>query len=204
MPAERGGDLAVRRVLRDRLEIHDLVNRYAAGVDRRDFDIVASCFAPDVRVVGWGGREFADRDELIEFISGVAAFDMTMHMMGNQRIAVRGDTASVVTKAMLAHRLRRPDGTLYELNVDNARYVERLRRVDDGSWVIVQRGGDPETAPADLGDAEDPALRWLLDRARADEARGAARRVRQALARRGGHRCRRPTTPRSGTCSTAP
>jgi hypothetical protein len=169
-----GADLTALRLLVDRAEIHDLVNRYATGVDRRDLDQVASCFAPDVRVVGWGGRDFADRDELIDFIRGVAVFDMTMHMMGNQRIVVDGDDALVDTRAMLAHRLLRTGEPPYELNVPDARYVERLRRTE-GAWVIVQRGGEP---PADGAAAigacrpSDAALRWLLDRALDDEAAG--------------------------------
>jgi len=167
-------DLSLGSLLRDRLEIHDLVNRYAYGVDRRDFELVASCFTPDVEVIGWGGRDFADRDDLIEFISGVAAFDMTMHMMGNQRIEVHADEAWVVTRAMLAHRLRRPDSSMYELNVADARYTERLAR-REGRWVITQRGGD-DPAPSDQlarGSTSDPVLRWLLDRAVEDEARAA-------------------------------
>jgi len=167
-------DLSLCSLLHDRLAIHDLVNRYAAGVDRRDFDLVASCFTPDVEVIGWGGRDLADRDDLLELIRGVAAFDMTMHMMGNQRIEVHADAAWVVTRARLAHRLRRPDSSMYELNVEDARYTERLAR-REGRWVITQRGGgDP--APSDQlarCSTSDPVLRWLLDRAVEDERRAA-------------------------------
>ena len=72
-----------RQLLIDRAEIHDVVMRYAAGVDRRDMETVRSCFAPDLRVDGWGGG-FTDRDSMITYISGVAIFHTTMHMFGNQ------------------------------------------------------------------------------------------------------------------------
>src|SRR5438270_1393452 len=77
-------DPAVRLLL-DRAEIHDVIMRYAAGVDRRDFELVRACFTPDV--TGWSN----DRETMIEFISGVRTFEMTMHMMGNQLVEVRDD-----------------------------------------------------------------------------------------------------------------
>ena len=90
------------QLLVDRDEIHDVVMRYAAGVDRRDMEMVRACFAPDLEVEGWGGG-FADRDSMITYISGVAIFHTTMHMFGNQYIEVDGDTAHVDTYAMLTH-----------------------------------------------------------------------------------------------------
>jgi hypothetical protein len=170
------------RLLSDRAAIHDLVARYARGVDRRDFAVVESCFAPDVRVEGWGPHPFADRVELIDYIRGVAHFQMTMHMFGNQLIAVDGDTAEVDSYAMLTHHLlsrpkpeargrRGPSGHLsgdegerqWELNVSDACYVERLSRTPDG-WVISERGGAPAWR-ATNADSNDPAVRELLDRA---------------------------------------
>ena len=91
------------QVLADRDEIHDVVMRYADGVDRRDMERVRACFAPDLEVDAWGGG-FADRDSMIEYISGVAIFHTTMHMFGNQYIEVDGDRAHVDTYAMLTHQ----------------------------------------------------------------------------------------------------
>src|SRR5262245_25662560 len=124
-------------LLQDRAEIYDLVMRYAKGVDTRDFDLVGSCFAPDVIVDGWGPHPFNGRTDLIDYIRGVAHFDMTMHMFGNQYIHLDGDSATVDSYAMLTHH--RPD---WILNVSNARYTEKLARTTDG-WVIVHRGSDP-------------------------------------------------------------
>ena len=161
-----GHESAALQLLVDRAEIHDVMMRYAAGVDRRDFGLVSSCFAEDLKVVGWGNHNFPDREALIEFISGVAHYDMTMHMMGNQFIEVSGDRADMDTYAMLTHHRIDNEGKPVELNVSGGRYVEKLAR-QDGSWRIVQRGGEPEWAPTGVTQVTtlDPAVRWLLDRA---------------------------------------
>ncbi|MEX1008339.1 MAG: nuclear transport factor 2 family protein [Acidimicrobiia bacterium] len=153
------------QLLADRDEIHDIVMRYAAGVDRRDMKLVGSCFAPDLEVVGWGGG-FTDRDSMLTYISGVAIFHTTMHMFGNQYIEVDGDTAHVDTYAMLTHHSDDANGVTHELNVSRGRYVEDLTR-RDGRWVITRRGGDPVWAPTGVTKAttDVPATQWLLDRA---------------------------------------
>jgi hypothetical protein len=153
------------RLLLDRDEIHDVTMKYCAGVDRRDFELVQSCFADDLEVEGWGGG-FADRDAMLRYISGVAVFHTTMHMFGNQFIEVDGDTAQADTYAMLTHHRDDGEGGTYVLNVSGGRYVERLTR-RDGHWVITHRGGDPVWAPTGVTAvrATDPAVQWLLDRA---------------------------------------
>src|SRR5436190_2475765 len=139
--------------------------RYADGVDRRDMERVRACFAPDLEVDAWGGG-FADRDSLIEYISGVAIFHTTMHMFGNQYIEVDGDRAHVDTYAMLTHHRDDADGTTRELNISRGLYVEDLTR-RDGRWVITRRGGDPIWAPTGTTDltTDDRATQALLDRA---------------------------------------
>ncbi|HXY91418.1 MAG TPA: nuclear transport factor 2 family protein [Acidimicrobiia bacterium] len=153
------------QLLLDREEIHDVVMRYADGVDRRDMTRVRDCFAPDVEVADWGGG-FADRDSMITYISGVAVFEMTMHMFGNQYIAVDGDRAHVDSYAMLTHHRDDDQGVTNELNVSGARYFEDLER-REGRWVITRRGGEPRWASMGAVhiDTDDPATRWLLDRA---------------------------------------
>ena len=153
-------------LLADRVEIHDVVMRYAFGVDRRDMDMVRSCFAADLEVEQWGGG-FPDRDAMITYISGVAIFHTTMHMFGNEFVEVSGDTAQVDSYAMLTHHLDGPGGDTQEMNVSGARYVETLHR-RGGAWVITRRGGEPIWAPTGVNLAfsrNDAATQWLLDRA---------------------------------------
>ena len=156
------------QVLVDRDAIYDIMMRYAHGVDQREMEIVRACFAPDLVTVGWGGgADSLDRDALIRFISGVGHFRETMHMMGNQLIEVDGDSASMDTFAQLTHRL---DDDSDKLLV-SSRYVEKLTR-RDGEWAITQRGGEPAWGPNGVTelDSDDPAVRWLLDRAEIRDA----------------------------------
>lgn len=157
-PVSSTVDPAVR-LLADRAEIHDVMMRYAAGVDRRDFELVRACFTPDVS--GWS----TERETLIEFISGVRTFEMTMHMMGNQLIEVRGDDATMHTYAMLTHHRPGYYGGTYELNPSGNRYAERLVRQD--RWVIAQRRADPLEPPTGVTavTTTDASVQYLLDRA---------------------------------------
>jgi 3-phenylpropionate/cinnamic acid dioxygenase small subunit len=151
--------------LLDRAAIHDVIMRYAAGVDRRDFTLVAACFAADV-TGDFAGQSWESRDALVEFISGVRYFHTTMHMMGNQFIEVAGDSASLDSYAMLTHHATRPGESDWLLNRSANLYVEKLER-RDGSWVIARRGGEPSYAPTGVTavKSDDLAVRWLLDRA---------------------------------------
>ena len=129
------------QLLLDRAELHELMVRYAIAVDRPDFEAVAACFAPDV-----GGRfgpnDLAGRDGLIDYIRDVARFHNTIHMMGNQLIALRGDEAQVDTLAMLMHRATRCDGSAFRHDPSSARYSERPARLE-GRWIFVARGAEP-------------------------------------------------------------
>ena len=153
------------QVLCDRDVIHDVVMRYAKGVDSRDMEMVRSCFSPDCDATRWGPGP-GDREAMIEYISGVGHFHTTMHMMGNQFVEVDGDRAAVDSYAMLTHHRELGDGRVHKLDVNGSRYVEHLER-RDGAWVVVQRGGEPSWAPNGVRglDSADPAVRWLLDRA---------------------------------------
>ncbi len=160
-------DPAVQLLL-DRAAVRDVILRYASGVDRRDFDAVAACFTPDVE--GRFGEEWrSGRDSLIEYISGVVYFHTTMHMMGNGLVEISGDEASLQSYAMLSHHGTNEDGEEWQFNHSSALYSERLVRGDDG-WAICERGADPDSDWGPTGasgvESSDPALRWLLDRAR--------------------------------------
>lgn len=164
-PGDRPADPAIR-LLADRAQIGDVIMRYAAAVDRRDWELLESCFSPDVKVVGWRDRDFADRGELLDYIQGVSHFHTTMHMMGNQFIEVDGDRASLESYAMLTHHGHGGEGGPIELNRSGGLYIERLERRPDG-WVIGQRGGEPVWAPTGVTavGSDDPTVRRLLARA---------------------------------------
>ena len=157
-------DPAVQLLL-DRSAVRDVILHYARAVDRRDFASLARCFTPDVEGQ-FGGEWRGGRDALVEYISGVAAFHTTMHMMGNSFVEISGDEASLQSYAMLTHHGTREDGEEWQYNNSTARYSERLVRERDG-WRIRERGAPTAWAPTGATGVEtaDPAVRWLLDRA---------------------------------------
>lgn len=157
-------DPAVQLLL-DREAIRDVILRYARNVDRRDWGGLAGCFTPDVSG-NFGGQWRDNREDLIAFISGVEYFHTTQHMMGNSFIEVDGDTASLESYAMLTHHGVNDDGSEWQFNPSGGRYVEKLVRTSEG-WKIRQRAGEPVWAPTGARGvaSDDPAVRWLLDRA---------------------------------------
>lgn len=163
-PEPTHADPAVQLLL-DRLAIEDLFCDYAACVDRRDFVRLADCFVPEIRGQFWG-TERRDRKELIDFISGVAFFHTTLHMFANTLIEVNGNSAQLDSDAMIKHHGTLEDGRDYQLNMSDARYGERLER-RDGAWRITERAVPAIWSPTGVTRAtsEDPAVRWLLDRA---------------------------------------
>lgn len=118
-----------------REDVGDVVLRYARGVDRRDWDLVRSCFSDDAVVEGSRFSGVID-DYLAMLRPGVEAFPTTMHFMGNQLADIDGDRASTETYA-IAHHFGDAEGR-EERIVMGVRYLDDLER-RDGCWVIVRR-----------------------------------------------------------------
>ena len=118
-----------------REDVGDVILRYARGVDRRDWDLVRSCFADDAAVEG--SRFSGPIDEYLAMLRpGVEAFPTTMHFMGNQLAEIDGERASTETYA-IAHHFADAEGR-EERIVMGVRYLDDLER-RDGRWVIVHR-----------------------------------------------------------------
>jgi hypothetical protein len=132
-PAELEG--AVRRLI-DESDVAKVILNYARGIDRRDFDLVRSCFAPDAYVKG---SSFSGpvSEYLPTLLGGVERFGSTMHFKGNQLREVDGDTAHTETYA-IAHHFADPDGEVEAL-IMGVRYLDDLVRGPDGRWVIRRR-----------------------------------------------------------------
>lgn len=120
-----------------RAAIHDVILRYARGVDRRDFELVAACFAPDA-TVDYGDFFRGEVGGLIRAMAtGLAAFATTMHLMGNHLVELDGDRATSETYAVAYHRggsAAKP----FDL-VMGVRYLDALDRTQ-GGWRIIRRG----------------------------------------------------------------
>ncbi len=116
----------------DRAAIHDVLLRYARGVDRRDLALVASCFRPDAAYEGTLGHGTV-ADALAALGPAMARYARTLHVLGNQTIELAGDSAESETYALAHHVL--VDG---RHRVVAIRYCDHLVR-DGETWRIARR-----------------------------------------------------------------
>lgn len=120
------------RALLDRAAIHDVLLRYANGIDRRDLPLVASCFTPDAVYDGTLGRGTI-RDALAALPAALDRYRRTLHFLGNQMIVVTGDAATSEAYCLAHHELRAGGRHVVAI-----RYEDALVRDGDG-WRIRAR-----------------------------------------------------------------
>jgi uncharacterized protein (TIGR02246 family) len=128
----------------DRSAIRDLVEAYAAAVDRADGAAVAALFVPDGRLVLWmapGAEEPTGvrqgRTEIGAAVDGIARYRATHHTVSS--VVVNGvdrDTARGETRCA-AHHVEETDGEVRD-RVLYIRYDDTFRRDGDG-WRFQRR-----------------------------------------------------------------
>lgn len=121
----------------DEEQIRELLYRYARGVDRRDWDLVRSCYQADA--TDWHGQYRGGVDGLVaQMRERHARIDSSMHFISNVLIEVCGDTAT--SEAYCQAYLRSPGapGRATTRTV-RCRYLDRLERRDDAVWRIAER-----------------------------------------------------------------
>ena len=161
-------------------EIRDVLLRYCRGIDRRDNDLVRSCYHPDA--IDDHGDYRGDVDGFLAYVNrGMTAFDRTMHFVGNMLIEPEGDFARAETYIVAHHHLLESSKKPERDYVVGLRYVDEFERRND-DWRIATRlcvfewsridpvapGGWAPSLEASLGQANDndpvfaPSLRALL------------------------------------------
>lgn len=124
----------------DRLEIHDLLRRYAWAIDTKDWDLLDTVFTPDAFVDyssnpgGVAGPYPEIRAWLAKMLS---PFPVTQHLMANSDVALAGDTATARTMVLNPQGAATREGPLHWFFV-GARYDDDLVRTPDG-WRISRR-----------------------------------------------------------------
>lgn len=120
-------------------ELHDLAFRYALAVDTLDPVMLASVFAADGAVRGYGENpiEFVGAAGLARMIAQVdAAFQKTMHNVFNQSFARASDgTVTGQTNCIASHILPGEEWMLLDMAI---RYHNRYFD-DDGQWKFAER-----------------------------------------------------------------
>jgi SnoaL-like domain len=136
LPTEGGAGLAamVQRLVDDAAASRIMIE-YARGIDRRDWDLVRSCFAEGAVVHGtaFGG---ALDDYLAVLRPGVERFGSTQHFVGNQRREIDGDHGFTETYLIARHFVD-PQGEVESLTV-GVRYEDQIVRRGSG-WAIARR-----------------------------------------------------------------
>ena len=119
----------------DRFAVQDVMQRYAAGVDDRDMQMYAECFAEDVEVVGFGESTVNGRDAWVTYVKGaLERFGATQHMLSPVYATIDGDKAQARTDVQALHYLVEPEGEIFTLY---ATYRSTMQRIN-GEWKIVR------------------------------------------------------------------
>lgn len=124
------------RTIADRLEIQDVIARYAFGVDAHDYEAVASCFTADVYLKHGDVYEGKGIEGLIRMVHGLERRHSSMHSTGSQLIQVSGETAQAQTYFTNTMRVLR-DGKYYD-QINGGLYRDEFIRLD-GKWRIRHR-----------------------------------------------------------------
>lgn len=124
----------------DRTEITDTINKYATGIDLRDWSLYRSIFADEVEIdfSSFGGQPAA-KQKADDWVTGVksvlSGFDATQHVLTNHVIDIDGDRAQTRVYMKAEHFLANSLG-------DNSialggYYSHTLERQSDG-WKITK------------------------------------------------------------------
>jgi 3-phenylpropionate/cinnamic acid dioxygenase small subunit len=120
------------RTVGDKLEIHELLARYARAVDTKDFDLWCTVFTPDAHVdYRSAGGIAGSRDEVAAWLAkslAAAIVPMTQHLITNIEVELDGDRASVV--ALFFNPMQVTGATA--LSYYGGRYVHDMVRTSDG------------------------------------------------------------------------
>lgn len=121
--------------LSDRRAAEDVIVRYAASVDERDFDTYRACFVPEVELHGFGAEVVHGIDAWMDFVhKALEPYEATQHMLGPPYAEIRGEEALLRADVQAQHFLRSPKGRIFTLW---ATYRSQLVRSND-AWLIAR------------------------------------------------------------------
>jgi 3-phenylpropionate/cinnamic acid dioxygenase small subunit len=128
--------------LADRIEIDDLLTRYATGLDAKDWELWSSCFTPDAFIdyTAAGGIKGA-LPEVRQWLAQVmAGFPVTQHLVTNKAVHIDGDTATC--RSCLFNPMGVPDKDSLMFFFEGGYYRDTLVRTAAG-WRIRERIEEP-------------------------------------------------------------
>ena len=138
----------------DRLEIHELLARYARAVDTKDWALYRSVFTPDATIdYSSAGAVAGTRDEVAAWLeAGFVHIPMTQHFISNIEVELDGDRASA--RAMFYNPMQLPGmsdlsycgGNYHHDLIRSADGWKSQRLVEENLW-FVGRPGETTSAP---------------------------------------------------------
>ncbi|MBE1530844.1 nuclear transport factor 2 family protein [Actinomadura algeriensis] len=127
----------------DRIDLRDLVARYALHADRRDLHALGGLFAPDATLVlpdppaDLGPvRTHTGRDAIVRALSTLNDVPVTSHELAGEVFDAEGETATGHV-ACVAHHITEHEGKLTDL-AWHLHYTDAYIR-QDGTWRIAHR-----------------------------------------------------------------
>lgn len=122
----------------DRLEIADVLYRYATALDTRDLELLREVFTPDVVYVMGVRGELSGVDAIVRKLDEVlGGLEATQHLITNPVIEVDGDTARSTSYVRAQHYLT-GNGTGGNTLDMGGSYRDELVRTAHG-WRIERR-----------------------------------------------------------------
>ena len=136
--------------LRDRLEIEDLMNRYCAAIDTRNFDLLDEVFTADATIDYTRSGGIRDAYPVVKtwLEKALAPFRVVQHLVTNVRVELDGDRARSVCYFFNPMGLPREDGGVNTFFCGGI-YRDQLLRTERG-WRITERINDQLYACGDL------------------------------------------------------
>jgi ketosteroid isomerase-like protein len=134
MTAARDADLHEKAAIRETLL------RYAAGIDRRDWDLMLSCFTDDVAANFQGNDLGRGKHKILEYITALAAgfrIHSSIHLLANMHVELDGDRATATTYGIGYLVFDAGDGPT--LRTRHLHYLDELVRTSGGEWLIARR-----------------------------------------------------------------
>ena len=126
--------------LLEKAAIRETLLRYAAGIDRRDWDLMLACFTEDVWAIFQGNDLGRGREKILAYINTAAEglrILSSIHMLANMYIELEGARATADTYGIGYLVFESDSGPT--LRTRHLHYIDDLVRSDDGSWLIAKR-----------------------------------------------------------------
>uniref|UniRef100_B0T6L6 SnoaL-like domain-containing protein n=1 Tax=Caulobacter sp. (strain K31) TaxID=366602 RepID=B0T6L6_CAUSK len=129
------------QLLIDKSDIHDMMCRYARGVDRMDKDLVLTCFWPEATCVYPSSLTTVFKGRFIDFLEASweswKVYTAQQHHLCNHLCEVDGDQALAETYQFSFYWAEPGDDPTLNL-LNSNRYIDRYER-RNGEWRVIHR-----------------------------------------------------------------